>query len=232
MDLSVQGIVFDKDGVLFDFRATWESWAEQFLLRAADNDRPLARKLGNAIGFDLDAREFNPDSLVIAGTLGEIADALSSFLPDESNVLSQLTEEALEAPQVETVPLVPLMKALRARGLKLGVATNDGIEPALAHLESVGAADCFDFVAGYDSGFGGKPAPGQLLAFCTELDVAPERCLMVGDSLHDMLAGKAAGMTTLGVLTGMAQASDLAPYAYSVLRDIGHIPAWLDANTS
>ncbi|MEH6752099.1 MAG: HAD hydrolase-like protein, partial [Paracoccaceae bacterium] len=53
--------------------------------------------------------------------------------------------------------------------------------------------------------------------------------VMVGDSHHDLLAGRRAGMQTLGVLTGTALAADLAPMADAVLPDIGHIPAWLVA---
>ena len=35
-------------------------------------------------------------------------------------------------------------------------------------------------------------------------------------------------MRTVAVLTGLAEAADLAPYATVVLPDIGHIPAWID----
>jgi phosphoglycolate phosphatase len=51
---------------------------------------------------------------------------------------------------------------------------------------------------------------------------------MVGDSLHDLRAGRAAGMTTIGVLTGVAGAEELSPSADLILPDIGHLPAWLD----
>ena len=51
---------------------------------------------------------------------------------------------------------------------------------------------------------------------------------MVGDSTHDLIAGRAAGMQTVGVLTGMAEA-ELAPLADAVLPDIGHLPDWLMA---
>ncbi|MFD2856539.1 HAD family hydrolase [Seohaeicola zhoushanensis] len=51
---------------------------------------------------------------------------------------------------------------------------------------------------------------------------------MVGDSTHDLFAGRTAGMHTVGVLTGVAGHEDLAPHADVVLPDIGHLPAWLD----
>jgi phosphoglycolate phosphatase len=86
-----------------------------------------------------------------------------------------------------------------------------------------------DFLAGYDSGHGAKPAPGQLLAFCAATGLPAEAVLMVGDSRHDLAAGRAAGMRTVGVLTGLASADDLARDATVVLDHIGHLPGWIDA---
>ena len=51
--------------------------------------------------------------------------------------------------------------------------------------------------------------------------------VMVGDSLHDLVAGRAAGMQTVGVLTGPACRDELAPCADVVLPDIGHLTTWL-----
>jgi phosphoglycolate phosphatase len=112
--------------------------------------------------------------------------------------------------------------------LRLGVATNDGEAPARAHLAIAGVSDLFDFVAGFDSGWGGKPAPGQLAAFVARTGLAPAHVAMVGDSRHDLMAGRAAGMRTVAVLTGIAEAPELSPLADAVLPDIGHLAGWLD----
>jgi phosphoglycolate phosphatase len=50
---------------------------------------------------------------------------------------------------------------------------------------------------------------------------------MVGDSTHDLLAGRAAGMRTVGVLTGLAPEAVLAPHADVVFPNIGHLTDWL-----
>lgn len=228
-DLRWDAVLFDKDGTLFDFGATWEAWAQSFLLRATNQDRPRARAIGADIGFDLDNRRFAPDSIVIAGTPAEVAQALAPHLPDRSldQVLTLLNEEAEIAPQSEAVPLGPFLDGLRALGLRLGVATNDAETPALAHIDAAGVRDRFDFIAGFDSGHGAKPGPGQLLAFCDAVTVAPARAVMVGDSTHDLMAGRAAGMATVGVLTGMAGPDDLAGLADVVMPDIGHLTDWL-----
>ena len=49
------------------------------------------------------------------------------------------------------------------------------------------------------------------------------------DSLHDLEAGRAAGMRTVAVLTGVAVAAQLAPHADVVLPDIGALGAWIDS---
>lgn len=112
------------------------------------------------------------------------------------------------------------------------MATNDAIAPARAHLSDAGIDGLFDFIAGSDSGHGAKPEPGQMLAFAAASGLAPYRIAMVGDSAHDLHAGRAAGMICVGVLTGMAGPDTLAPLADVVLPDIGHLPAWLDGRAA
>ena len=228
--MTPQAILFDKDGTLFDFRATWEVWTRTFLLGITNHDLERAEYIGHQIGFDLNSNSFRPDSIVIAHPVVEIAQALVLHLPEFSvnTLVDRLNSEAETAPQVEAVALVPFLEALQARGLKLGVATNDAETPARIHLTNAGVLGHFDFVAGFDSGHGAKPAPGQLLAFATAMNIAPEHVVMVGDSAHDLVAGRAAGMQTVGVLTGIAAADDLIPYADVVLPDIGHLPDWIE----
>jgi len=229
--MPIFALLFDKDGTLFEFAATWEGWAEAFLLRACGNDRPRAAHLGRIIGFDLDRRVFQPDSLVIANTPAEIAQAMIPHMPETTYdaLLHTLNHEAENVSLVEAVPLIAYLDGLRGRGLRLGVATNDAHAPAMAHLKSAGIDGHFDFIAGSDSGFGAKPDAGQMLAFARAVDLDPANIAMIGDSAHDLIAGRGAGMTTIGVLTGLASADDLAPFADVVLADIGHIPAWLAA---
>ena len=228
--MEISGIIFDKDGTLFDYRTTWEAWAGSVLLRLANGDRGIASGLGVRVGYDMQAARFTPTSVVIAGTPMEIAEALLPSLPQMQigQILDILNAEAARAPQAEVTPLTPLLTILRGRGLRLGVATNDAEVPAVAHLDQAGIRDLFDFVAGSDSGFGAKPEPGQLLGFCDVLDLHPRDVIMVGASLHDLMAGRAAGMRTIGVLTGLAEAESLAPYADAVLPDIGHLLRFLD----
>lgn len=226
----IAAVLFDKDGTLFDFHATWGAWTAFLVHELAGGEAQRAAHLAGVMGYQLAERRFRPESPVIAGTPQDLAALLLPHLPGNTaaSLMDRMNALAADAPMAEAVPLAPLMAGLRARGLRLGVATNDAEAPARAHLSAVGVIEAFDFVAGFDSGHGAKPAPGMLLAFAERVGVAPARVAMVGDSLHDLAAGRAAGMITVGVLTGLAAADDLAPMADVVVPDIGHLPALLD----
>jgi phosphoglycolate phosphatase len=229
----IDALLFDKDGTLFDFRISWGGWAGGFLASLA-RDASHAADLGRAIGFDAASQTFAPGSPVIAATARDIAAALLPQLPgtDLDALTDRIDASAAQAPMAEAVPLAPLLSALRGRGLRLGVATNDSEAPARQHLAAHGITGFFDFVAGADSGHGPKPGPGMCLAFADRLALAPARVAMVGDSRHDLMAGRAAGMRTVAVLTGLAGAAELADLADVVLPDIGAIPGWLDGLTA
>jgi len=228
-DRMIDGIIFDKDGTLFDFHRSWGGWADGFV-RGLARDTAHADVLGHAIGFNLSTGHFAADSPVIAATAADIALALAPHLPGQapSAITSHINAAAAMAPMVAAVPLRPLLQGLHDRGLRIGLATNDTEAPARAHLAAHGITDLFDFIAGYDSGHGAKPGPGMCAAFATRFALDPGRVVMVGDSLHDLHAGRSAGMICVGVLTGMANAADLAPHADAVLPDIGALPEWLD----
>lgn len=227
--MDIQAILFDKDGTLFDFYATWGIWAKTLLLDEAGGDAELAARMGDAIGYNFHTGTFAPDSMVIFDTPPDIAAALLPFFDGETvqSLTDRLNTAAAQVPMVEAAPLIPLLLELQARGLKLGVATNDGEAPARGHLEASGISGMFDFIVGSDSGFGGKPEAGMMQAFADHIGVAGKRIAMVGDSVHDLVAGRAAGMVPVAVLTGVAGQDELAPHADVVLPDIGHLPAWL-----
>lgn len=226
----MQALLFDKDGTLFQFRATWEVWMAQTIHDLSQGDPDLAQKLGQAVLFDMETQSFSPQSPVIAGTGEEASRAIHAVIPDRDydQLHAEMMISAAQAPLAPAADLPPLLAQLRSRGLKLGVMTNDAEISARAHLKTAHIDQSFDFIAGFDSGYGAKPSPEPLLAFAKAVGAEPHLTAMIGDSTHDLGAGRAAGMVTIGVLTGLATTDDLAPYADIVLPDIGHLPHWLE----
>jgi len=94
---------------------------------------------------------------------------------------------------------VPEMLA-RLGGLK-STATTKSSETARAVLTQFGLVQHFDHVQGTD-GFPSKPKPDVVYKSLEKLGVAPEECLLIGDSGPDMAAGRAAGVKTCGVTYG------------------------------
>lgn len=229
----IKGIIFDKDGTLFDFNATWGAWTRGMLEDEAGGDPATVTRLADVLGYDLSQGRFRPGSVVIAETGDRVADAILSVIPGSRGaLLERMQARAAEVTQIEAVPLAAFLTGLKDSGVLLGLATNDNEASARRHLTRASCLDAFHFVAGYDSGHGAKPGPGQLLAFCAAMGLAPQNCAMIGDSTHDLDAGRAAGMTCVGVLTGPAPEEELSPVADVVLSSIGAVPDWLDAQRS
>ena len=232
--MNISGVIFDKDGTLFDFQSTWGIWTAQVLARIAGSDEALMQQLAEALGYDTQTRRVQPGSVIVAATPMDIAAVVKDCIPalSQTQICDWLNEEAKTAPQVLVTDLHRLTAELRRINLGLCVMTNDAQAPARAHLASVQASDLFDFVIGSDSGFGAKPQAAPLLALADKMEIPAAACVMVGDSTHDLRAGRAAGMRAVAVLTGLAEADELAPLADAVLPDVSHLPAWISAQNS
>ena len=230
MSGALAAVLLDKDGTLFAFQETWGPWGAR-LLRGLATDADHLGRLAGALRFDLPAERFRPDSPAIAGTPDDQVAILLPHLPGwgAEALRAHVAASSAEVAPVPAADLPALVAALRARGLGVGVATNDGIGPARRQLEAAGLGGAFDWVAGCDSGHGAKPAPGMLLAYARHAGLPPGRVAMVGDSTHDLEAARAAGMVGVGVLTGPAGREALAPHAEAVLDGVGDLLAWIDA---
>ena len=226
----IEAIIFDKDGTLFGFQETWGVLGERLSEELSGGDHALAQQILDAVGFE-PGSGFRQDSIMIAGSTADVVAALKPLLPEGVNILGTLNRLGAKVEQKPVAGLVPTLETLAAR-YRMGVVTNDTEGPAQTHLAQAGIARFFAFVAGYDSGFGQKPEPGQLLAFCETVGVPPDETLMVGDSRHDLVAAQRAGMPAVGVLSGVAQADELAPFCEAVLPSIAELPKWLDARMS
>lgn len=92
---------------------------------------------------------------------------------------------------------------LRQRGIALGATTGFSRPVLDALLSHLGWGDTFAATATPDETGVGRPDPSMLHHVARALGVEPGACLVVGDTMSDMEAGKAFGTgTVVGVLTG------------------------------
>ncbi len=225
----IKGILFDKDGTLIDFTATFGPATAAVVRTLAKGDATLAYALADAVEFHLDDQIFADTSVIIAGTVAQQAEIWgaminrhdTAILTNEIDILFARYATEFVTPFSYTSDVID---RLIASGLAIGLATNDSEVGARNQLEKMGFTSRFGFVAGYDSGHGPKPEPGMVSAFARHIGALPHEVLMVGDSSHDMHSARAAGSLAVAVTTGMATADALRPHADHVLNGISELP--------
>jgi phosphoglycolate phosphatase len=229
--LAIRGILFDKDGTIVDYWRTWVPVNRQAALYAAGGDEALARELLRLGGQEPETDRITPGAPLAAGDVMDIAQAFAAH-PDiapASELVAGIERVFLEGGAVRSVLIDGARAAieeLHRRGFRLGIATNDSAAGIEATLAQHGLLPRFDFAAGSDSGFGAKPDPRMALAFCQAMDLAREEVAVVGDAVHDLAMGRAAGVgLTVGVLSGTSARADLAALADLILASVADLPA-------
>jgi AHBA synthesis associated protein len=114
------------------------------------------------------------------------------------------------ADQVPVVTGVPaLLRTLRARGLRLAVATGKAGPRARSLLTTLDLIQHFDHVVGSDEVVNAKPAPDIVLRALTLLDADPDAAVMVGDAPADIRSARAAGVIAVGATWATVDQADL-----------------------
>lgn len=101
----------------------------------------------------------------------------------------------------------------RTEGHPTAIVTSKGRGMTARSLDHVGLSALFDTVVTYEETARHKPQPDPVLLALDRLDAAPDRALFVGDSPHDMHAGRAAGVKTAAALWGPFSREALMPAA-------------------
>src|SRR3954468_23345709 len=122
--------------------------------------------------------------------------------------------------------VVGLVQGLRARGHPTGVVTSKGEWLAMKGLAYVGLASAMDTIVGADSSTRHKPDPEPVRIALDRLACPPENAMYVGDSVHDLMAGRAAGVRTAAALWGAFKRRDMEPAGPDFwLESISQLPA-------
>jgi phosphoglycolate phosphatase len=228
-----RGILFDKDGTLLDFEATWAPLFRGLALELAEGDPAAARGLLVAGGLDPLSGRMAAGSVLGAGTTPDI---VRLWFPSLAGAAFQAMAARIDARfhahgasrSVAVPALIETLQTLDRAGYAMGVATNDATEAAIAALGSVGADRYLPHVYGYDSVARPKPAPDIVQAFAAAIGATPAEVVVIGDNLHDIAMARAAGAgAALGVLTGNSSREHLAAHADAVLESIRDLPDWL-----
>lgn len=122
------------------------------------------------------------------------------------------------------------LERFRSMGLRLAVVTNKPTAFTAPLLERAGIAHFFDVVVCGDTCARAKPDPMPVLHACTQLGVSPDQAVMVGDSVNDALAGRAAGAAVLAVPYGYNEGHDVQTLDVdAIVSSIADAAQWVQA---
>ena len=203
----LRAIVFDMDGLLADTEPiSFRSWSAM-----------IARDYGATI-----TEEDQRWSAVTVGKSGPIVwelirdrFGLPIELPRDLPGLRDRSREIYHRMLAEGVPAMPgaieLVRACRAAGLRLGVASSSGPEEIHTVLTSLGIIDLFDALTSGKEVPQSKPDPAIYLLACSRLGVEPREAVALEDSGPGVAAARAAGLRCLAIPSEVTSTHDLSP---------------------
>lgn len=101
------------------------------------------------------------------------------------------------------------LEDFKNQGLRLAVVTNKPEQFARPLLEQTGLASYFELLVGGDTCPRKKPDPLPFLHACEQMNLSPQQALVIGDSMNDAQAARAAHIPVL-----------LVPYGYNEGKDV------------
>jgi len=194
--LKVDAVLFDLDGTLIDSAPIYYQIIDIVFERLGVP--PASRKtLQEAMGDG----DFDWDHV-----LPDLMKPRKEEVIAEARVIIAEIAPPLFRKQVKLIPgAAAVCEKIAASRLKIGLVTStptNYISLKLAPLREAGIEKLLQVIITADDVANKKPHAEPLIKGSQKLEVAVEKCVYVGDTRVDIRAGNAAGMRTVGVLTG------------------------------
>lgn len=234
----VDGIVFDKDGTLIDFHATWGPVlrsAVERLVEPFDDAPALADNVFRTMGVDPTTLRAG-DGPYATTTMDKIYTIVTTVLYQHGMAWTQAEQRVHEifkaaaesSPPREmlapTTDLPVFFSSLESGNINTAIATADNRRGTLEMLANLDCnVDRFFFACGDDAGLPSKPDPQLLHTIAEHWNTTTNRIAMVGDTVGDVYMAQQAGAISIGVLTGAGTTPMLAPYCDVVIDSIAQI---------
>lgn len=201
--LKVAAVIFDLDGTLIDSIDIYFSIVEKALERLNLPGVSRSQILAAA-----ESEDFKWELVLPQDVLSRKEKIIDEAWAVINEIAPQMFADKLEIIQgVEGI-----VENLSSSGLKIGLVTSTQrkfLETKMQPLKNGGVDTLFEAIITSDDVEKRKPSPDPLIACALQLDMKPGNCVYIGDTTTDIKAGKAAGMRTIGVLTGFDEYSAL-----------------------
>ncbi len=242
--MSYKGIIFDKDGTLFDYYTIWAPVFKTTIKGILENfdrgeDADLERDMLHMLGLGLEG--VNPRGLIFKHRKPFMLLYIYRFSRKHKLPFAPLVKafensyydgkdyiKASLIAHTDENDLLPLFEKLQKHGYRIGIATSDNKESTLVCLEHFHLIQFIDMISTNDDHFKRKPSPESFVAFCKKFSLLPEEVVVVGDATMDLAYAKRgkAGYR-VGVLTGskdVKRLSKLAHILYPSVHELIHDP--------
>lgn len=209
--LVAKGILFDLDGTIFD---TIPAYIE------------AARITFKTIGYQIPE---NAKMLEIPKRIEQRQSLTDIVKGDTKAFLDVYLKTFYDISTSEAKPFPNIADTLEtlSKKAKLAVITMRRVPGAsiISELQQFGLDKFFAHVVTALDTHNPKPSPEGLIKAVTALDVQMCDCVIVGDSIVDVKAGKAAGAKTVSVLTGLYSREELAKAEPDfILNNVSELP--------
>jgi len=189
--LTIKGIVMDMDGTITKFNLDYMA-ARRKALRELDKLNLRTPEMSEELSLYLILKKLK---------LGLDTDKFTGLRRRFYEVLENMEVKA--AKQVTLYPgAVETLRMLRARGLRIGLVTNNGHAGTEITLRRCQLTTFFDAIVTRDDCEEMKPDGGPVRKLLKEMNVLPEEAILVGDGVIDIMAARAAGLLSVAVATG------------------------------
>ncbi|MCI5150447.1 MAG: HAD family hydrolase [Candidatus Electrothrix sp. MAN1_4] len=202
---TTQAILWDMDGVLLDTLGLDLTLCNQLLHKHINKNIHLSK------GFIRSVFAYHPPEfwrLILNFVATEHQITVSEDIHGE--ILEEYNKIRNDSSFEVNPGIIEILQICRKDKILLAVVSNNPTDDVRKILAQSGLADFFDLIVGNDlENLRTKPAPDTYLYAAKLLNVSPEHCAVIEDSLLGAEAGSQAGCFTIGVATGGAEYSDL-----------------------
>ncbi len=208
----VKLIIFDLDGTLIDSLEDLTD-ATNHMLAEMRQEKLSVEDVRKLVGQG--ARRLVERALPGASAR-EIERALDIFLSFNE---SHIVDKTILYPGVKET-----LTRLKGEGYLLAVISNKNEALCEKVIQTLGLKRFFEVVIGADSMPFRKPSPEPVLKLLRDFRANSSETVIVGDSINDISAGKAAGVCTVGCMYGYGDSDELSNSDYVV----GSLPEILE----
>lgn len=213
--LQVKGVLFDLDGTLVDSRPAYEEAArftfDKFGLVSIKDSYAveIPRRLEKNLPLYFDGKK-----------------CPSGFLKVYLNYYYSISEH-------KTKPISNISKTLNLLSdtMKLAIVTMRSMpkDSIIRELKRFGIESYFDVIITAVPPVKPKPSPEAFLKCIDMLCVHESDCIIVGDSINDIRAGRLAGIKTIAVLSGLFSFQELLKENPNlILPNVNYLPDFIE----